>query len=368
MIGRRLVLPLTCIGAVALAACDESKLNHTPTPAETATAAATATATATAAAKPLPPMPKAPPLANTPEGLPEMKLAAPLMPEKVALGKQLFFDKRHSKDGSASCETCHVPEKGWTDGLAFSTKVGGGVNTRHSPTLFNVGYNELWYWDGRAATLEKQIEAAWKGQMGADPAAVSAAINKIPGYEVQFKTLFNHDATPDDIIAAIASFVRTIRSGDAPWDKYEKGDKKAVGEDAVRGFALFRDKAGCAACHAPPLYTDNAFHDVGIGFDKPEPDLGRGKVTKNDKENGAFMTPTLRSVGTHPPYFHDGRAATLTAAVDYMLSGGIKDKNPNLDAKLKPVKLSPKERADLDAFVKALEAPVTPFELPKLPE
>jgi len=204
--------------------------------------------------------------------------------------------------------------------------------------------------------------------MGADPAAVAEAIRKIPGYTIQFQTIFKHDATPADIVQALTSFVRTLRSGDAPWDKYEKGDKKAVGEDAVRGFDLFRNKAGCAGCHAPPLYTDNAFHDTGIGFDKPEPDPGRGKISKNEKENGAFKTPTLRSVTTHAPYFHDGRAATIEEAVDYMLGGAIKDKNPNLDAKLKPVKLSAKERADLLAFVKALEAPAAPFERPKLPE
>src|SRR6185369_10116518 len=155
-----------------------------------------------------------------------------------------------------------------------------------------------------------------------------------------------------------------LRSGDAPWDRYEKGDKKAVADDAVRGFELFRNKAGCAACHAPPLYTDNQFHDVGIGFDKPEPDKGRGKITNNEKEHGAFKTPTLRSVTLHAPYFHDGRADSIEAAVDYMLSGGIKDKNPNLDTRMKAVKLSAKERADLLAFIKALEAQVLPFERP----
>src|SRR5262249_37167915 len=158
-----------------------------------------ASSTSAAAAKPLPPMPKAPPLAAAPEGLGEMKVPGdnPLTPEKVMLGKQLFFDKRLSKDGSASCETCHVPEKGWTDGKALSTKVDGKTNTRHSPTLINVGYNDLYYWDGRAKTLEKQVEAAWKGQMGADPAAIAANIGKIPLYQVEFKAVFNTDVTPD---------------------------------------------------------------------------------------------------------------------------------------------------------------------------
>jgi cytochrome c peroxidase len=356
---------LVCAVSTSLAACDESKLQPQK-PVETTKP----TATATAEVKPLPPMPQAAPLAATPQPLPEVHAPADnaITPEKVALGKQLFFDKRLSKDGSFSCETCHLPEKGWTDGKAVSTKADGKPNTRHSPTLFNAGYNDLWYWDGRAPTLEKQIEAAWKGQMGGDPVLTTAAVGKIPGYAVQFRTIFGHDATPADVLQAIGSFVRTLRSGDSPWDRYEKGDKKAVGDDATRGWELFRNKAGCAACHVPPMFTDNMFHDTGVGFDKPEPDPGRGKISKNEKENGAFKTPTLRSVSTHPPYFHDGRAASLEEAVDFMLSGGIKDKNPNLDAKLKPVKLSAKERGDLLAFVKALEAPVTPFVRPTLPE
>jgi cytochrome c peroxidase len=365
---RKATLLLVCVGSLTLAACDDSKLEPAAKP--PASAVSTAPTAMVSAAAPLPPMPVAPPLAPPPDALPPPKTPAdnPLTPEGVALGKQLFFDKRLSKDGSASCETCHVPEKGWTDGKQFSTKVGGGVNTRHSPTLYNASYNDLYYWDGRSPTLEKQIEAAWKGQMGADPATIAAALAKIPLYEVQFKTIYKRDVTPEDVIKAIASFVRTIRSADSPWDKYEKGDKKAVGDDATRGWELFRNKAGCAACHVPPMFSDGSFHDVGVGFDKPEPDLGRGKITKNDKENGAFKTPTLRSVTAHPPYFHDGHAASIDDAVDFILKGGIKDKNPNLDPQLKPVKLSAKERTDLLAFVKALEPAPTPFERPKLPE
>lgn len=364
MNGLRLTLPLACVGALSLAACDESKLQPPPKP------SASAASASASVAKPLPPMPAAAPLAATPKGLPELKTPAdnPLSPERVALGKQLFFDKRLSKDGSASCETCHLQEKGWTDGKPLSAKVGGAMNTRHSPTLFNVGYNQSWYWDGRAETLEKNIEAAWKNQLGAAPAEIATAIAKIPGYTVQFQTIWKRDATADDIVAALASFLRTLRSGDSPWDRYEAGDKKAVSEEAVRGAELFRGKAACATCHTPPLYTDLGFHNVGIGFDKPEPDPGRGKISKDEKQNGAFKTPTLRSVSTHPPYFHDGRAATLEEAVDYMLSGGLKDKNPNLDQNLKAVKLSAKERADLIAFVRALEATPPAVERPKLPE
>jgi cytochrome c peroxidase len=364
MTSRTLALMALGIGSLGSFGCDQNA------PTQGAPSATTPKTSASVVAKPAATMPPAPPLPATPQPLPELKTPEdnPMTAEKVNLGKQLFFDKRLSKDGSASCETCHLPDKGWADGLPVSTKVGGAKNTRHSPTLWNVGYNEKWYWDGRAETLEKQIDAAWKGQMGADPAQIAGNIAKVAGYAVQFKTVFNGDPSPDSIVKALAAFVRTLRSGDAPWDKYEKGDKKAVAEDAVRGWELFRNKAGCAACHAPPLFTDNGFHDTGIGFDKPEPDLGRGKITNNAKEEGAFKTPTLRSVTTQPPFFHDGRAATIEEAVDFMLAGGIKDKNKNLDPKLKPVKLSKTERDDLLAFIKSLEAPTAKFDRPKLPD
>lgn len=360
------ILCAAIVSTAAIAACNE---NAIPNPDKAASTSSAAAATSAAPPmEPLPAMPKAEPLPPTPKGLPEMKIPADnaLTPEKAMLGKQLFFDKRLSGDGSASCETCHVPEKGWTDGEKFSKKVGGGMNTRHSPTLINVGYNDLWYWDGRATTLEKQVEAAWKGQMGAaDEAKIAAEIQKIPLYEVEFKAVFDGPATPDNIVKAIASFVRTIRVGDAPWDKFENGDKNAASKDAQKGFEIFRNKAACAACHAPTLYTDNGFHNVGIGSEAKDPDPGREKVTKDKKDEGAFMTPNLRNVDSHPPYFHDGRAATLDDAVDLMLAGGVK--NPNLDAKLKPVKLSKDERSQLMAFLKALDTQEPAFERPKLP-
>jgi len=364
----RLLLPVATAALLAALGCEDMPPNPGAAPVTRDTPTASATPTATAA--PLPPMPKAPPLPATPTALPELKATPdnPLTAEKVALGKQLFFDKRLSKDGSASCETCHVPEKGWADGEKLSKKVDGTVNVRHSPTLWNVGYNDLFYWDGRSPTLEKQIEAAWKGQMSADPATIAAAVAKIPGYLVQFKTIYQSDPSGDTIVKSLAAFVRTLRSGGSPWDKFEAGDKAAVSESAKNGFEIFRNKAGCAACHAPPLYTDNAFHNTGVGFDKDvkEPDLGRGKVTKDEKENGAFKTPTLRSATTHPPYFHDGRAATYEEAVDFMLAGGID--NPNRDARLKkPVKLSKAERDDLLAFLQALEVKADGFERPTLP-
>ncbi len=299
--------------------------------------------------------------------------------DMVGLGKQLFFDKRLSANGQMSCENCHLPEKGWTDGEALSKKFDGSMNTRHTPTLYNVSkYREL-YWDGRAATLEKQILAAWQGQMGGAPDKVAEALNAVPAYQASFTKLAGGPADPDRIVNALAAFVRTIESKNAPWDRYEAGDKSAASADAVAGFEIFSKKANCTLCHLPPEYSDTLFHNVGIGFDKPEPDMGRGafltrslQPTSTDEEKakaessmGAFKTPMLRSLPETAPYFHDGRAATLDAAVDLMLAGGIKNKY--LDPKLKPAKLTDGERAQLIAFLQALTPEKQAFERPSIP-
>jgi len=336
--------------------------------------------------KPAPVAPSASPAADKVSkldtgSLGEMAIPAdnPVTPDKVELGKKLFFDTRLSKTGMMSCESCHLPDKGWADGKPFSTRSDGMVNTRHTPTLYNVGYYKQWYWDGRAATLEGQVTAAWRGQMGGDPDGVAMTLNGIDAYKADFQKVFSGPATGDNISKALAAFVRTILSKDSPWDKYQAGDKSAVGDDVVKGFDVFSnsDKANCTLCHLPPLFTDTLFHNVGIGFDKPMPDLGRGKIlgdaaekagTKNpdaDTMKGAFKTPTLRSITETAPYFHDGRAAKLEDAVDLMLKGGIK--NPNLDEKLKPKTLKADEKAQLIAFLKALTPEQKPFEKPQVP-
>jgi cytochrome c peroxidase len=325
----------------------------------------------------------APPPAPKPDVGPlgEMALPAdnPITPEKAELGKMLFFDTRLSKTGKMSCETCHLPEKGWADGKVVSARFDGSMNTRHTPTLINAGYYKQWYWDGRAATLEGQVTAAWRGQMGGDPDAVAMTLNGIDAYKGEFQKVFNGPASAQNIAQALATFVRTIRSQDSPWDKYQQGDKSAVSEDVVKGFDVFSnsDKANCTLCHLPPLFTDTLFHNVGVGFDKPMPDLGRGKILGDAAEKagtkdpnaealqGAFKTPTLRSITETAPFFHDGRAATLEAAIDFMLKGGTK--NPHLDEKLKPRMISKEERTQLMAFLKALTPETKPFEKPKVP-
>ena len=316
------------------------------------------------------------PAFTLPKGLQDQPMEVPpdnpITAGKIKLGEQLFFDKRLSKTKAMSCETCHVPEKGWTDGLKLSPKFDGSVNTRHSPTLYGVAYYPDLYWDGRAKGLEAQILAAWKSQMGADPDLVAKELEPISGYASQFKAEFGGGPTGDSIVKALASFVRTIHAGDTPYDR------GSAGPAAKQGFEVFSKTASCTLCHLPPLYSDGLFHNVGIGFDAASPDAGRGKIladaaakanqpapSEAEKLKGAFKTPSLRGVALTGPYFHDGRAATLEEAVDLMLKGGIP--NPQLDEKLKPAQLKPKERRQLLAFLKSLTPEEKPYPRPKLP-
>jgi cytochrome c peroxidase len=251
----------------------------------------------------------------------------PTSAAKVALGAQLFLDKRLSGSGNMACQGCHYRELGWTDAKKLSTKDDGSVNTRHTPGLYNVGHQTEWYWDGRAKTLEGQILAAWRGQLSVDPAKATERINQVEGYKTQFQAVFGGAATPENVAKALAAYLRTKNSEDSPWDRYEAGDKGAVSKDAVAGYALFMGKGRCAACHSPPVYGNSTFFNIGLEGGKAKPDIGRSNVTKQDSDKGAFKTPSLRSVALGAPYFHDGSVATLREAVKYMASGGGQDAN-----------------------------------------
>ena len=288
----------------------------------------------------------------------------PTTPEKAALGKQLFFDPRLSGDGSMACQGCHYRHLGWTDGLPLSRKVGGGMNTRHTPSVYNTGYYTSWYWDGRAKTLEGQITAAWKAQIGADPVKAAAVIAAVPGYQATFQKVFGAAPDADNIPKAFAVFLRTLNSGEAPWDRHVAGDTTAVSADAVAGHELFVGKAGCAACHRPPLYSDSLFYNIGLEAGKTNPDPGRQAVTKDAKDLSAFKTPSLRSVAIAGPYFHDGSVSSLDGAVRYMASGGKAD--PNKSALLIDRKLSEREIGQLVAFLDTLTSDER-FQAPTLP-
>ena len=300
----------------------------------------------------------------------EMKIPAdnPLTPEKVALGRQLFFDKRLSVDGTRSCYSCHLCENGLTDGKPKALGVGDKPLKRSSPTLWNIGYHKEFYWDGRSASLEAQGAAAWRGgNMGAQGKEneIVAKINGIPGYKKQFQSIFKSDATVDNIFKAITSFERTIISGDTAYDRFKAGDKKAMTKQQQAGWKLFQDLK-CNNCHDGVLFTDQQYHNVGVGMDgdKAE-DAGRFDKTKKIEDTGAFKTPTLRDVKRSAPYFHDGSMKTLEEVVDFMLGGG-KD-NKYLDKKnLEKRKATPAQKKNLLAFLEALNVDCK-LTAPKLP-
>jgi cytochrome c peroxidase len=295
-----------------------------------------------------------------PPGLPtyeamEIPADNPMTPEKVALGRQLFFDKRLSGDGSRSCYSCHVCEHGLTDGLAKAVGAYDKKLPRSSPTLWNIGYHKQFYWDGRSPSLEKQAMAAWTGgNMGAKDheGEIVGKINALQGYHAQFQKVFGGDATAENIMQAISAYERTIISGDTPYDRWQAGDQSAVGEDVKRGLEVFKT-VKCTNCHDGVLVTDQQYHNVGIGMDQPEPDLGRFKITNDPQDTGAFKTPTLRDIAKSAPYFHDGSVATLEEAVDLMLGGG--KPNEHLDKKnLEKRTITEDQRRDLLAFLKSL--------------
>jgi len=277
----------------------------------------------------------------------------PMTPEKVALGRQLFFDERLSVDGTKSCYSCHVCEHGLTDGLPKAIGAGNKTLTRSSPTLWNIGYHKEFYWDGRSGSLEKQALAAWTGaNMGAKADEIVAKLNALQGYKSQFQKVFGSDASPDNVVKAISAFERTIISGDTAWDRYKAGDTSAMSESAVRGWNIFQS-IKCNNCHDGVLFTDQQYHNVGIGMDAKEPDVGRFKVTNKPEDTGAFKTPTLRDIANSAPYFHDGSAKTLEEALDIMLAGG--KPNEHLDKKnLEVHKILPEQRVDVLNFLKAL--------------
>lgn len=304
---------------------------------------------------------------NLPKGLsepPPVPADNPMSAEKVALGHQLFMDKRLSGDGSRSCYSCHQNELGNADGRALALGAGDKPLTRNSPTIWNVGYYTTGlYWDGRSASLEAQALGAIEGgnmAVGKDNMAAKAKeIGALPEYAEQFAKVFGlepgAEVEPKHVAMALSAYERTLLCGDTAFDKGE------LSESAQRGWDLFRGKASCSTCHSGDNFTDGAYHDIGISHDengalRPDADVGRGKPSGSEADNYKFRTPTLRNVSRTAPYFHNGSVATLEEAVRYMAVGG-NPKAPGLDQNLRNTDLSDAEIADLVEFLEALDCP-----------
>lgn len=317
--------------------------------------------------------------------------ANPLTKGKVELGKQLYFDPRISLDGTVSCATCHNPFKGWTDAMSVSIGIKGQTGGRSAPTVLNTVYGRTLFWDGRAPSLEAQSQGPPQNPIEMGNQTYKQIVDRlraISGYREQFQKVFGTDVTLDGIAKAIASFERaTALSGNSKYDKYTRGDLKALSESEKRGMVLFGlrldsgdefktdavlQKANCTACHAGFNFSDEQFHNLGVGWDankKDFKDKGRWAISpigaKNNAELGAFKTPTVRDVTRTAPYMHDGSLRTLEAVMDHYDKGG--DANPFLDKDMKKLNLTAQEKADVIAFMKALTGDEVKVELPKLP-
>jgi cytochrome c peroxidase len=303
---------------------------------------------------------------KVPLGLPPVPIPADNPPtlETIALGRKLFYDTRLSKDNTISCASCHHPELAFADGRQRAVGVGGLLGKRNAPTLLNAAYSPLQFWDGRAVSLEAQ-----SADPIADPLEMNQThdvsvykIQKDPAYQAEFAHAFGPGAITLAIIEkSLASFERTLLSGNSPFDQYEYGgNKQALSPAAIRGLAIFTNpqRGNCAVCHTIhehwALFTDGKFHNTGAGVNGEGDftDVGRFDETKLQTDQGEFKTPTLRNVALTAPYMHDGSLKTLGDVVSFYAGGG--NSNPHLDKEMKPLALSAQDRADLVAFLNSL--------------
>ncbi|HEV3334317.1 MAG TPA: cytochrome c peroxidase [Bryobacteraceae bacterium] len=268
----------------------------------------------------------------------------PLTAAKIELGRQLFFDKRLSRDGTLACAGCHDPGRAFSDGRTVARGVGGAEGVRNSPALINRGYGQAFFWDGRAESLELQ--------------AIEPILNPkelaLTKDELEQRTHLR----ADEVAAALASYVRTLRSGDSPYDRFTMGQATALNATEKAGLDLFRGKGHCVNCHAGPNFSDEQFHNTGVSWVGVRfTDDGRFAVSGKEEDRGAFKTPTLREVARTGPYMHDGSLATLEQVVDFYSEGGRG--NPHLDAEIRPRRFNPEEKLALVAFLRSLSGTIT---------
>ena len=320
----------------------------------------------------------------------------PQTPEKISLGRRLFFERRLSVDGTVSCSTCHDPQFAFTDRKPLSVGIKGRVGQRNAPTILNALYNKTQFWDGRVNTLEEQaanpiVNAFEMGHPNLDAAV--AQIASVEEYQQAFQRVFGRAANGPDLLRAIASYERAQLSFDSPFDYFMAGDNNAIDASAKRGWEPFNTQARCNKCHAltdrqrdVTVFTDNDFHNIGIGIirhnvvglarqaeqliksgDTAGIDraaiqtdmsaLGRFLITKKQKDTASFKTPDIRNVLVTGPYFHDGSQATLWDVIDHYNKGdGLH--NPYLDEDIQPLVLTETDIDDLVAFMASLTSAI----------
>lgn len=259
----------------------------------------------------------------------------PITRAKLELGRKLFHDRRLSRTQTIACASCHDPERAFSDSRRLAVGVFGRIGRRHAPAIINRGYGRSFFWDGRIATLEEQVLKPIQ-----DPNEMDLSLD-----EASSRVGLSVPA----ISQALASYIRSILSGDSPYDRYVNGDQGALNHDQKHGMQIFRGRGNCTACHVGPTFTDERFHNTGVAWQRDRlQDEGRGK--------GTFKTPTLREVARTAPYMHDGSFATLQDVVDFYSDGGRP--NPSLDSDIRPLRLTDEEKRSLIRFLESLSGTV----------
>jgi len=315
----------------------------------------------------------------------------PQTPEKIELGKKLFFDRRLSGDGTMSCATCHNPEQAFTDGLEISLSYPTTKNWRNAPTLINVAFSKYLFWDGRATSLEDQalfpMMSAFEMNQNLD--YLEEELRSVPEYVEAFRRVFGGEITKERIAMAIAAFERTLVSRNAPIDRFLQGDKTALSEKARKGYEIFTGKGRCAECHYGVNLSDDKFYALGVPENEEQEkdprvaatrrfvakvyhyedyinlkeDPGRYLITKAPKDWKAFKTPTLREVSRTAPYMHNGAFKTLEEVIEFFNKGG----GPG-NKVLKPLDLSNEEKEYLRVFLEeALTGEEIVIKYPEVP-
>ena len=297
------------------------------------------------------------PVFSAPPGLPPISWPEdnPYSPARAELGKVLFFDGRLSANGSVSCAFCHEPEHAFAASTPLSRGVDGKLGVRHAQTVINRAWGKSQFWDGRAPTLEAQMvfPITNPDEMGMTTDGVAEKIRGIKGYAPLFVAAFGDSAiTYDRITKAIATFERTIVSGNSPYDRYRAGDKKALTKQQKDGLDFFNKTGECAECHSGPNFTNEKYANIGVSMDRANPDLGRFGVTKKRGDIGKFKAPTLRDLAVRAPYMHDGSVKTLSEVLDIYAKGG--EPNPHLDTRLAPFYMDKETKRALLAFLDSL--------------
>jgi cytochrome c peroxidase len=281
----------------------------------------------------------------------------PLTAARVRLGRRLFFDPILSADRTLACASCHDPGHGFASPAGVGVGVGGRRTARKAPTLLNRAFGKAFFWDGREPTLEAQAlrPIANADEMGDSVDRIVRRLREDRAYAADFRAAFADGPSAANLARALASFERVLLTGDSRVDRFRAGDLGTLDESERHGLWLFESRGQCWRCHAGRNFTDEAYHNTGVGWGQLSADAGRQAVTHQDADRGRFKTPTLRGLTHTAPYMHDGSLKTLQDVVEFYNRGGVK--NPNLDPVMGPLTLSKEEVKDLVAFLRALSDP-----------